>query len=133
MEKANGFRNEIDRILNAIGWFLKSDGLKTKFTELKSADKSLETCLGIRSVGRHDGKMSGMLDMETFDKLQTNRLAIGTGRIVIVDISRQRYQVDTFEGKNLEYAGILPVITTAANALYVQNQLGHSGKSNRDL
>lgn len=49
-----------------------------------------------------------------------------------MDISRQRYQIDTFKNKNLEYAGILPVFTTAANALYVQNQLGRSRQGNKD-
>lgn len=94
--KAKEFKKDIDKILEVICAFLDNWLLKTKFTELKSADRSLEGYLGIRSIGRQDGMVSGMLDMETFDKLQTNRLAVGNGRIVIVDISRQRYQIDTF-------------------------------------
>jgi hypothetical protein len=90
-KKAQEFKDRIDKLLLVIDAFLKNQKLYTKFTELKPADGSLETYLGIRSIGRSDGKMSGMLDIETFDKLQTNRLAVGSNRIVFVDITRSRY------------------------------------------
>lgn len=65
---------------------------------------------------------TAMLDVSQYIDLASSQ-GIGTNDIKIVDITRSEYATYTSEGSKINCLGILPVITTAANALAIASQL----------
>jgi hypothetical protein len=83
------------------------------FSEIKKADESLTSYIDINLKE----EINSLMNLQSFDTLLTNK----NGRkntIKIVNISRNKYEESRiFENKN-KFLGIVPVIVTAANALY---------------
>ena len=114
------------------------------FADLGNVDSSITSVVHIRSCpvlsGTTDvdgGAYSGMVPLDTFDRLKTGELKVPKNQIRIFDISRSQYNRDrnvepTAENAN-EYLGILPVITTAANALAFQGTISNPVNFGRDF
>lgn len=62
--------------------------------------------------------------MATIDEYRTDESRVGTNQILVVDKTRKTYgkvPEDKFhKNDGRELIGIIPIITTAANALYAQ-------------
>jgi len=108
---------------------LQEDMISTvlAFSEIKNADNTVDEYLTI------DSKADVTLeDLETIDGYATGETPVRTNKIVIVDKTRgtlgQAY-AKAPSGEQKEVVGIIPVVTTAANALYSQALLdtGDSG------
>jgi hypothetical protein len=85
------------------------------FSEIKTADKSLTSYIDINLEQKIP---QPLLDLQTFDTLLTNKNG-KKNTIKIVNISRNKYEESKiFDKNNNKFLGIVPVIVTAANALY---------------
>ena len=104
--------------------------LTVKYTELGQIDDNLTSFSKISSFDVRETDLSGkyvnrdksgLMDMETFDSLKTGSLKLPKNRIKIVDITRTKYDrdtnIDVDDTHDNEYLGIVPIITTAYNAL----------------
>ena len=88
------------------------------FSEIKQADPTVKTYLTIDS--RTDTEL---VDLETIDGYATGETPVRTNKIVIVDKTRGTLGTafaKAENGEQKELVGVIPVITTAANALYAQ-------------
>lgn len=99
------------------------------YSEIKKADPTIKSYLTINSESDVELK-----DLEEIDGYATGETPVRTNRIVIVDKTRGTLgtaYAKAPDGTQKELVGIIPVITTAANALYVQALLdtGDSGIS----
>lgn len=91
----------------------------SKHTQIKQVDDSISSYIEIKS-NEQQSVYSGMITMDNLDKFRTEQSKVPNNQIFIVDLTRQKYQSDDSDYIKKEYVGILPVITTAANALYYQ-------------
>lgn len=114
--------NHINNILNSIK-FEQSD-----YSEINKIDNTITSYIQIKSK---ENDYSGLMDLELLDNLKIKSKKVENNTIRIVDISRtqynQEYNIENYKNPR-EYLGILPVITTAANALYYQNIIKNSDK-----
>ena len=99
------------------------------YSEIKKADPTIKSYLTINSESDVELK-----SIEEIDGYATGETPVRTNRIVIVDKTRGTLgtaYAKASNGSQKELVGIIPVITTAANALYVQALLdtGDSGIS----
>lgn len=88
------------------------------FSEIRRADPTVKNYLTIDS--RADVEL---VDLETIDGYATGETPVRTNKIVIVDKTRGTLGTafaKAENGEQKEAVGIIPVITTAANALYAQ-------------
>lgn len=86
------------------------------FSEIKIADESLTSYI---DINLNETNLP-LMDLSTFDTLLTNKNG-KKNTIKIVNISRNKYEESKiFKNK---FLGIVPVIVTAANALYYQKLL----------
>lgn len=72
------------------------------------------------------GKTPVLYDLETVDMFRTDEMKVPADTFLIVDKTGQTYKrvvEDDRKGVDREVIGIIPVVTTAANALYVQNYI----------
>lgn len=114
-----------DIILRIMDNFLTSNVfMSKKYTGIKNLDETLTSYLEINS---NDWKNpdSGMIDITDLDKLIVGDSTVKRDTIQIVDITRQKYIKDP-EFTDKEYIGIVPVITTPANALFFQNMISYN-------
>lgn len=117
------YKKERDVILKIMNEFIKDGKLMTeKYTGLKKLDETLTSYLDINS---NEWNKSGMIDIEDLDKLLVGDSTVKRDTIQIVDITRQKYIKDP-EFADKEYIGIVPVITTPANALFFQNMISYN-------
>ena len=89
------------------------------FNDICAADNSIKDVLTIKG-----SKYPIFCDLSTIDEYRTNESTVGADKILIVDKTCATYnkiQEDTRKGQTREMVGILPVVTTAANALYAQS------------
>ena len=97
-------------------------------TEIKQFDDSLTSM--VRMYGSTPvsflGRGSSLMTFDRFDDLAVGHQKPKPGHVIVVDITRQRYQKDDLGN---EYLGIVPVFTTASNALYYQNFLVSGSKT----
>ena len=122
-EDENGTRK---LLLLAIDGYDKAEYRNVKYTGIKQADESLTSLIEIRS-NPQTKKYSGMLDMTDLDRFRTDEAKVPQNQIYIVDLTRQKYQKDdTVSEDKKEYIGLLPVITTASNALYYQKFISNN-------
>jgi len=93
-----------------------------KWCEIKAADETVKTYLEITSKG--DPSLIGINEV---DEYRTDESRVGTNEIVIVDKTRRTYtkipEDKNHKGTECELIGIIPVVTTAANALYAQTMI----------
>ena len=114
-----------DVILEIMDDFLISNVFMTKkYTGIKSLDETLTSYLEINS-NEWKNPDSGMIDITDLDKLIVGDSTVKRDTIQIVDITRQKYIKDP-EFTDKEYIGIVPVITTPANALFFQNMISYN-------
>ena len=97
------------------------------FSEIKTADESLTSYIDINLEQKIP---QPLLNLQTFDTLLTNKNG-KKNTIKIVNISRNKYEESEIFDKNNKFLGIVPVIVTAANALYYQNLLEHNTDSEK--
>jgi hypothetical protein len=97
----------------------------TKLTEsndalcsiLQTADKELNEYANIKVS---DSPM--LYDLSVIDEFRTDEAKVPANTFLIVDTTGATYNrvvEDTRKGQKREVIGIIPVVTTAANALYV--------------
>lgn len=91
-------------------------------TELKQFDDNITSMIELRNSKL---PKTSLMPYSTFDDLTTGNKKAPSNGMYIVDITRQKYQKDA---KGNQYIGLVPVVTTAANALYYMNYLV-SGKN----
>ena len=104
-------RSQIDNITAAL-----------QFCEVKLADPTVDEYWKIEAKGK-----PYLLTMDAVDEYRTDESRVGTNEILIVDKTRKPY-VKIPEDKNhkndgRELIGVIPIITTAANALYAQSMI----------
>ena len=122
-----------ESILKIMEGFDKSEYRDAKYTGIKQADENLTSFIEIHSNTNLSSRYSGMLEMENLDKFRIDEAKVPNNQIYIVDLTRQKYQKDEYETSNKkEYVGILPVITTAANALYYQKFIEQNLSSEKE-
>lgn len=90
-----------------------------KWSEIKDADPTVKNYWEIANQGN-----PFMLDMSVVDEYRTDESRVGTNEIVIVDKTRKSYvkipEDKSHKNDGRELIGVIPIITTAANALYAQ-------------
>jgi len=117
---SNYIDNERDLLSYSYGDIRNIDDTITSYVELKSLDS-----VDIQTIVEKDGKTrtlstynTGFISINDFDKLKVNQAKVPENTLRIYDISRTNYVKNS--DNDLECLGILPVVTTAANALYFQ-------------
>ncbi len=122
-----------ESLLDIMNGYNAKDLWEAKYTGIKQADESLTSFIEIHSNTNLSSKYSGMLDMDNLDKFRIDENKVPNNQIYIVDLTRQKYQKDEYETSNKkEYVGILPVITTASNALYYQKFIDQNLSSEKE-
>lgn len=118
-----------DSLLDSLNALLSDNIVSTlAYSEIKKADPSVKAYLPIDSL-TSDVKLE---DLETIDGYATGETPVRPNTFVIVDKTRgtlgKAYSKKA-DGTQKEIVGILPIVTTAANALYAQSLLdtGDSG------
>ena len=109
--KAVGFKYELGTTY--------SDIENSKFKEIKAADASISTIATIKAT-------SAVLtsELSTVESYKTDEKKVPNNSFIVYDKTfgtYSRIQEDSRKNVDRELIGILPVITTAANAMYVQN------------
>lgn len=72
------------------------------------------------------GKTPMLYDLSAIDEFRTDEAKVPANTFLIVDTTGATYNrviEDERKGVNREAIGIIPVVTTAANALYAQNYI----------
>ena len=93
---------------------------------LQTADKELNEYANIKV-----SNSPILYDLSAIDEFRTNESKVPANTFLIVDTTGATYNrvvEDTRKGQKREVIGIIPVVTTAANALYVQNYLEVNNK-----
>jgi len=107
-EKMVGFKYEVSG---------KQDNLSTKeWSEVAKADSEIEQYCEITT----DGKPI-CYDLSSIEEYRTDEVKVPANHFLIVDTTGATYgkvTEDTRKGKDRELIGIVPVVTTAANALF---------------
>lgn len=98
------------------GWF------NSHYSDIRTLDSSLSSYGEIKHSSSPTA--TGMMSYDDYDRLLTNEFAVAKNTIRIVDISRAQY--DKNDDADLEFLGIMPVVTTAANAMYCQKMISDS-------
>ena len=112
-EKMVGFRYTLSPELS-----IDSD---TPFFEIQKADATIKTVRAIESKG-----VPYLLDLSAVDELRTDEAKVMNNSFVIVDTTCGTLKPiveDERKGVAREMIGIMPVVTTAANALFAQKYL----------
>lgn len=89
------------------------------YSEIKRVDPTVDKYLKIDS----EASNVQLFDLETIDGFATGEVPVSPNKIVIVDKTRGtlgRAYAKSENGVQKQIVGIIPVITTAANALYAQ-------------
>lgn len=90
----------------------------TPFWEIYKADPTVDRVVAIEPKG-----CPYLADLSAIDELRTDEAKANVNEIVIADVSFNTYgqiQEDTRKGGKREMIGVMPVVTTAANAMYAQ-------------
>lgn len=91
-------------------------------SEVKLADQTVDRYWRVESKGT-----PALYDMSVIDEYRTDESRVGTNEILIVDKTRKAYakvpEDKTHKNDGRELIGIVPVVTTAANALYAQSMI----------
>lgn len=91
-------------------------------SEVKLADQTVDRYWKVESKGT-----PALYDMSVIDEYRTDESRVGTNEILIVDKTRKAYakvpEDKTHKNDGRELIGIVPVVTTAANALYAQSMI----------
>lgn len=91
------------------------------YSELTEADSELLNAYVING-----GKSPQVYDLSTINKYRDDELKVQSNHFIIVDTTCGTYNKvveDSRRGMKREVIGIIPIVTTAANALYAQNMI----------
>ena len=94
---------------------------KTYTSALLEADDKLNEVAIIRG-----GNSPALYDLSSIDSFRTDEAKVPANTFLIVDTTGATYNrvvEDTRKGQKREVIGIIPVVTTAANGLYMQNYI----------
>jgi hypothetical protein len=90
-----------------------------KYSEIRQADDTVSQYWSLEAKGT-----PSLYDMSMVDEYRTDESRVGTNEILVVDKTRKPYVMipEDKQHKNdtRELIGVIPIITTAANALYAQ-------------
>ena len=93
---------------------------KLMFNEIKEADNTVSSFLEIKTQGT-----PSLYDITQIDEYRTDESRVATNTILVVDKTRHPYvkipEDKAHKDDKREMIGIIPIITTAANALYAQS------------
>lgn len=95
---------------------------KLLFNEIRQADDTIDIAWKIEASGN-----PSLYDLTQVDEYRTDESRVGTNQILIVDKTRKPYgkvpEDKNHKDDKRELIGVIPVITTAANALYAQSMI----------
>lgn len=95
---------------------------KLEFNEIRQADDTIDIAWKITA-----GTSPALYDMATIDEYRTDESRVGTNQILVVDKTRKTYgkvpEDSSHKNDGRELIGVIPIITTAANALYAQSMI----------
>ena len=105
----------------------EKDIFLNSYSDIGNIDNALTSMLNIKSldsVERNDfhevtKANTGLMSLDEFDNLKTTKIKVKPNTFKIVEIARTNYGMNN--DNVLECCGILPVVTTATNALYYQH------------
>ena len=106
-------------------------GIQSYTSSLVSADPELNDVAIIRG-----GKTPMLYDLSAIDEFRTDEAKVPANTFLIVDTTGATYnQVveDYRKGQKREVIGIIPIVTTAANALYAQNYINLNNNELSDV
>ena len=116
------YDNEAFEKMPAVKYTLttKADLSTYNFSEINSddGDKEINEVAVIQG-----GKIPSLYDLSTINEYRTDEAKVPANTFLIVDTTGATYKKvseDSRKGINREVIGIIPVVTTAANALYAQ-------------
>jgi hypothetical protein len=123
----NNFEDAMEyyNLLNSDREKLSEEQVKTAmdalaFSEIRQADETIKTKWEVSSKGT-----PGLYDLATVDEYRTDESRVGTNEILIVDKTRKPYgkipEDKSHKNDKREVIGVIPIVTTAANALYAQS------------
>lgn len=90
----------------------------TPFFEIKNVDNSIDNVTAIEP-----GEKIALYDLSAIDEYRTGEATVPNNTFVIADVAFNTYDKileDTRKNDRREMIGVMPVITTAANAMYAQ-------------
>lgn len=115
LDKIVGYKYTIGNAVIDLSNCIKSD---YKFEEIADADRTIDKVCVISG-----SDSPALYDLSAIDEYKTDEAKVAANTFVIVDKTCATYKKipeDSRKGINRELIGILPVVTTAANALYAQ-------------
>ena len=112
--KVVGFKYKLDtdkQILNEVG-------KETPYFQIKNVDETIDNYTEIQP-----GDNVALYDLSAIDEYRTGEATVANNTFVIADMAFNTYDKiseDSRKNNKREMIGIMPVITTAANAMYAQ-------------
>lgn len=116
-EKLVSFKYSVDRVDTALSD--ESTQYGSAYKVISEQDNEIQTYAKISTTAT-----PVTIDLATVDEYRTDENKVGSGTFVIVDTTGSTYgkvQEDSRKGILRENIGIVPVVTTAANAMYAQS------------
>ena len=102
-----------------ISSYVPADATKSKWWKVQEADQEIRDAFVI-----YGGRNPVLYDLSAIDEYRTDEAKVPADTFLIVDTTNATYgrvKEDTRLGQKREVIGIVPVVTTAANALYAQS------------
>lgn len=107
--------------LNSATDTINSGDATDVLTSIQSVDSSIKNLIGVKT------SKGTVIDLDTFKGLESgDRNELAQNSFMIVDKSRDIYKTFTGNGSNVDCLGILPVVTTAVNAMAIAESIGVS-------
>ena len=122
-KEAYDFIDELNENIDALkAEYLKTINEELLFNEIRHADDTVDIAWKIESKGE-----PFLCEMTEVDEYRTDEARVGTNEILIVDKTRKSYnkvaEDKQHKDRGQELIGVIPIITTAANALYAQSMI----------
>ena len=102
-----------------ISSYVPANAEKSKWWKVQEADQEIRDAFVI-----YGGRAPVLYDLSAIDEYRTDEAKVPADTFLIVDTTNATYgrvKEDTRLGQKREVIGIVPVVTTAANALYAQS------------
>lgn len=117
-EKMVGFKYSVTGVKSLSDAALQIAGNQKAYDDIVSADSTIDKVSYITA-----GTAPAMYDLSAVDEYRTDEKKVAANTFMIFDKTCGSYKKipeDTRKGQDRELIGIVPVVTTAANALYAQ-------------
>lgn len=110
----------------------ENDLFLNNYSDLGNIDSAITSMVCIKSLDSVERSQTGeiirantgLMPLDEFDNLKTTKIKVRPNTFKIVEIARTNYQMNN--DNVLECIGILPVVTTAVNALHYQYLIKNS-------